>query len=750
MRLSIPGTVPRRGPSLTSADLPLRPNTPYTFRGRIRTSGLTGPLTLYLIERGSDGGALQRGVNGPTGTSDWTEVDLTFTTGPLAATASFKAEVFSGSGTAWLDEVQLLDVFGGRAPVPFGGTVSSDEDGLTQTARVAGLDLRVRYTSVGSAIRVDATLTDSTGSDRAVEVEFRLPLQISGASWEHNLATSVLISPGTRYENLYTGFGAQTHSNYPFATVRSDEAAVSMAVPMGPQMQRFSYDSVSGFRSAWDLGLSPAATKTRSRAAFSFYIYTQAPRWGMRAAAEKYYELEPASFASNSSIEGSWTLASRDTLGRVANSQDFGWGFLLPSNMGTLADSKGLATLHYVDPVGWFRNFPEYRGSTTPPPYGALVGALVSDAETGTGVTVDGTPINEMAQATINSSPFDPSGLYQVFANSYFWYGKRLHIYPVSPDPDIPAPSMWSVVKKYRVDTKLGGTTDGIFLDDITATFGNVENHRRSLWAHSDLPLSFSYTSRKVVLYDGFSIGEFCTGMSAYLHSEGLVQAASINPGSYVWFAASQDMLGGEAEGAETADRAYLRRTLGYSKPWSNLLVNDTTSDAADAATVLKYLRQALLLGYFPGAAGEYWNSPAAYERDRPLWKKYIPLIRKIVEAGWKPIPYATSSDPGVLLERFDRGSESPFYLTAQNSGGGSSTFQITLEGASLGLIEGDVVVKDLVTNWTVPAIRSGPDVRLMAGLGPGETALYEITSPRSTSRRPEGRPRDSRVVRRP
>ena len=42
-------------------------------------------------------------------------------------------------------------------------------------------------------------------------------------------------------------------------------------------------------------------------------------------------------------------------------------------------------------------------------------------------------------------------------------------------------------------------------------------------------------------------------------------------------------------------------------------------SGASTAAEVLAYFRQALLLGYFPGFNGYYWNSSTAYERDRAL-----------------------------------------------------------------------------------------------------------------------------------
>ena len=117
---------------------------------------------------------------------------------------------------------------------------------------------------------------------------------------------------------------------------------------MIPQMNRFSYDTAEGLQVTWDLGLSAAATKTRSKAKVTFWIYSSAAKWGFRAAAEKYYGLNPASFTSNSSVEGSWTLASEAALRKVPNSQDFGWGFLEPSNMGKLGrfEGAGDAALH--------------------------------------------------------------------------------------------------------------------------------------------------------------------------------------------------------------------------------------------------------------------------------------------------------------------------------------------------------------------------------------------------------------------
>src|SRR6185369_3627643 len=126
---------------------------------------------------------------------------------------------------------------------------------------------------------------------------------------------------------------------------------------------------------------------------------------------------------------------------------------------------------------------------------------------------------------------------------------------------------------------------------------------------------------------------------------------ASITPGSLTWFSPNIDVVGGEVAGVEVLDRAYARRTLGYGKVWTNLYVPGSITPTQDK--VLAYLRQALLLGFFPGFNGGYWDNSAYYERDRGLFQLYVPLIKTIAQAGWTPVNYATSSDTSTLLERY-------------------------------------------------------------------------------------------------
>jgi hypothetical protein len=83
----------------------------------------------------------------------------------------------------------------------------------------------------------------------------------------------------------------------------------------------------------------------------------------------------------------------------------------------------------------------------------------------------------------------------------------------------------------------------------------------------------------------------------------------------------------------------------------------------------------------FPGffshnaSQGHYFNRPELYERDRPLFKKYVPLCKRVAEAGWEPVTLARSSDSRVYVERFGEK-----FFTVFNDSAEQRTVTITLE----------------------------------------------------------------------
>ena len=97
---------------------------------------------------------------------------------------------------------------------------------------------------------------------------------------------------------------------------------------------------------------------------------------------------------------------------------------------------------------------------------------------------------------------------------------------------------------------------------------------------------------------------------------------------------------------------------------------------------VEKYMKRAVAYGMYPGffshnaSQGHYFSRPELYNRDRVLFQKYVPLCKRIAEAGWEPIPQARSSDAKVYVERFGER-----YLTIFNDSTESRTAIITLDG---------------------------------------------------------------------
>src|SRR5258708_30690430 len=120
-----------------------------------------------------------------------------------------------------------------------------------------------------------------------------------------------------------------------------------------------------------------------------------------------------------------------------------------------------------------------------------------------------------------------------------------------------------------------------------------------------------------------------------------------------------------------------LRRTMAGAKPY--LLLMNTDYDVFTYDLVERYFQRSLFYGMFPGmfshnaADNPYWQNPKWYNRDRSLFKKYQPLIKRIAEAGWQPVTYARCENSQVWVERFGPDARGAIYFTLLND---SSTVQ--------------------------------------------------------------------------
>jgi hypothetical protein len=96
---------------------------------------------------------------------------------------------------------------------------------------------------------------------------------------------------------------------------------------------------------------------------------------------------------------------------------------------------------------------------------------------------------------------------------------------------------------------------------------------------------------------------------------------------------------------------------------------------------VKKYMERCLAYGMFPGffsanaATGHYFERPELFERDRPLFREFVPLCQLVAEAGWEPVTRARASDETIHVERFGEN-----YLTVFNESAARHEAAITMD----------------------------------------------------------------------
>ena len=118
------------------------------------------------------------------------------------------------------------------------------------------------------------------------------------------------------------------------------------------------------------------------------------------------------------------------------------------------------------------------------------------------------------------------------------------------------------------------------------------------------------------------------------------------------------------------------RRALCGGKPLCFLM--DAPFDHFTKEMTEMYFQRSLAYGALPSfftwhgvstfGNNIYFKRPDCYERDRPLFKKYVPLCKTVSEAGWQPINAITeSATEGVITEQFGELGHGGVYATVFN-----------------------------------------------------------------------------------
>lgn len=536
-----------------------------------------------------------------------------------------------------------------------------------------GLRLETRESPEGKfAVR----LADTTGRDRAVTLLYVLPLGKEPVTWFVDPRRSEAIREREPEHRLVVSQPAGTGglSRYPFGAVAAGGQGLALGIdPYAPAFYRVACNArTRELYIAFDIGLA----REKPVAEFGFYRFPFPAADGFRGALAAYGARMPEDCrAVRVARQGLWMPF--DAISKVKGWQDFGFAFKEGDDESAFDDAAGILTFRYREPMTWWMTMKGVK-SLADAEVEARRRAAAGDLQ---------------AKAWLNCAFRNEwGGIPGLIRNEPWCEGV---VWSVNSAPGIPGePNDWQfkgftpkdLAAFYSAPAPKG--CDGEYVDSASGWVTDAMDFNRAHFAAMRTPLCFSPGSRRVGIFKGFISYEYIRALAENIHALGRYTMANGVPSEWSWLPPFLDVMGTETDWVRNGkwtpmsdgDLLY-RRALAGGRPYCFLMNTDFTR--LTHGMVEAYMCRCLAYGMFPGffsanaSTGRYFDQPALYERDRELFKKYVPLCRLVAEAGWRPVTGFRSDNPQIVVERF--GAEKA-YLTVYNL---SDTEQgATLRGA--------------------------------------------------------------------
>jgi hypothetical protein len=551
-----------------------------------------------------------------------------------------------------------------------------------------GLKLRTIWKAERNHLVAEGRISDLSGKDRAITLLFALPIDAAGWRWGDDVRRSRTIEGRGEFANsVVIGCGATgTMSLYPLTPVFSDSAGVAIGLDMAqPAQFRLGYQAgLKQLYIAYDFGLVPESVNFPRGADFRFVLFEFDPHWGFRGAFQKYTEIFPEHFKARSHDQGIWMPFT--DVSTVEGWQDFGFKYHEGNNNVSWDDAHGILSFRYTEPMTWWMGMKKGTPRTVPEALQVRNDLAQSNDR----------HQRRMAQVSTVAAMWDESGQPDLIFRNEPWCDGA--VWSLNPNPWLrvasgsngaaPAPPEAPVnaatvywndeLKQSLYGQAAKGIQDGEYLDSIEGYVTADLNYRREHFRHTTVTLSFDAETKQPALYKGLAVFEFTKWLSADVHSMGKLMFANGVPYRFAWLCPWLDVLGTETDWLSGGKyrpasdvQMCLWRTLSGQKPY--LLLMNTDYNAFSPELVELYFQRSLFYGMFPSmfshnaSENPYWQNRKWYNRDRPLFKKYQPLIKQIAEAGWQPVTYAHCDNPQIWVERFGTGARGAIYFTLFN-----------------------------------------------------------------------------------
>ena len=627
------------------------------------------------------------------GTHDWQKVEVKVFPAKPVKQVSFHMLLRSHSGKASFKQPSLTQIAVAKGAAMLDGVpvklaepgsegfwvrdVAADSDFVSlDKGEALGLKLEVKKSPQdrpGTATIFTGELADTSGKDRAVTLIYTLPVHDGGWRWLVDPRRNTPADPPDDYAAVsrFGATGTGRLSLYPLAAVSKGDKGHAIAIDMAkPAFFRVGFAAGTGeLYIALDLGLAPE----KNSAGFAFSTFAFDGTAGFRGAVSRLYEVYPEQFRCRTPKQGLWMPFY--AISKVDRWQDFGFKFKEGNDETTWDDVHDIITFRYTEPMTWWMTMPKGMPRT--------IDAALAEAKR---LAAKG---DKNAQALLASGHHDEAGQFVAQLRDTPWCDGA--VWSMNSSPGIRGEvtdfkNKWNAGLKdklYGKDRK--GDLDGEYVDSSEGYVTAELDFRRDHFATARTPLVFSADSFKPAVFRGLIVQEYVQAMADETHGMGRLMMANGTPGQLCWLAPWLDVMGTETDwnpGGKWRpmpdEELLYRRVLCGPKPYC-FLMNTNFADFSHEL-VENYMKRCLAYGMFPGffshnaSQGHYFSQPKLYNRDRDLFKKYVPLCKRVAEAGWRPVTGAVSSDPMVYVERF--GDK---YLTVFNDSSQRKEVTITL-----------------------------------------------------------------------
>jgi hypothetical protein len=590
----------------------------------------------------------------------------------------------------------------GKETVVLTGSLKKRFGKLIQDAgsEPAQLKLHAEYRQCDGYIAVNGVIEDLSGKDRAIDLVYELPVSGAGWQWWKDYATRLEVT------------GCMTNIAYPMACVSSekDKAAVVLAVDgKSPCVYSIEYNPKKEvLLIRFNLGLTKdAKKKLQSRAPFGFLIYTVDPKWGFRAALKKYYDVYADLYqrkAMKDGLQVEALVAEERVLNPKWNPAYFAYSRTcrmqacetdLRKSLGMddyLYVLPGQLELKYLPslPTGYDDAMSVYKQWLEGPDRMNVKESLMS-------ANVEIKPLIEAASLR------NSEGKYELNLRDTEW-GHKSITFTLNPDPDLFCDQKGKrtftdvMMANIAEEIKLYPTYAGVFSDSFHG-WGGRKNYRREHFRYADFPFTHDEKGR-IYIYNMLSHLEWVNGLKERFGKDGrLVMGNGLRPESQQSFVTMNlDVLM-----VEVRDLSSVRwdRSMAYQKPFHLSWMGDKSPEGMETC-----LKLCALNGLLPNRMGAFDQMPedknliptrmsteiqqglienSYCARDNDLIDKYVPVILEHSRLGWEPVPYASTSDPEIQIERFGP-KDGKVSLAIYNTGKAAKQIAVDLDTKALGI----------------------------------------------------------------